>query len=331
MIRISKWQPPTGKSSRYYLNGLPGIPNGGKAWVEFFRGKAYLKIAPHNSVDMTLRDVLQRLLESGSISDQEFNNPSTEMFERLSADEPLPPRRMAADSDNTIPLNSKFTSIAHPIALDKPVTIQVDHREPVAIIEAFEGIKGVTVETVVLPVGDFKFQGGIVERKTAFDFAQSVIDRRLFTQSDEMAAMDDKILRAVILEGDVYSIGRLNTNALDGAISYLAVLQGISVLNSSSPQHTANLVARMASHSVYGLGYEISYRPAKPKPIEDQILYIIQGMPGIGIEVGKALLSHFGTLANIFAADQAQFQKVEGIGKKMAEKIHQILHQEWKK
>jgi len=253
------------------------------------------------------------------------------MFERLSADEPLPPRRMAADSDNTIPLNSKFTSIAHPIALDKPVTIQVDHREPVAIIEAFEGIKGVTVETVVLPVGDFKFQGGIVERKTAFDFAQSVIDRRLFTQSDEMAAMDDKILRAVILEGDVYSIGRLNTNALDGAISYLAVLQGISVLNSSSPQHTANLVARMASHSVYGLGYEISYRPAKPKPIEDQILYIIQGMPGIGIEVGKALLSHFGTLANIFAADQAQFQKVEGIGKKMAEKIHQILHQEWKK
>ena len=214
--------------------------------------------------------------------------------------------------------------------MEKPVTIVIDHREPEEIFNAFGAIKGVQVEKQVLPVGDFVFQGGIVERKTAHDLSQSVIDKRLFFQSDAMAATEGQILRAVIIEGNPYGPGRLSVNALDGAISYLAVLQGLTVLSSVSPQHTANLVARMASHAIHGLDYQISYREAKPKKIDDQIVFLLQGLPGIGIETAKALLRHFGSLLPVFNATPAELCAVDGIGKKTAESISsEFLTRRW--
>ena len=114
-----------------------------------------------------------------------------------------------------------------------------------------------------------------------------------------------------------------------GLFRILPYYKGLLVLSSVSPQHTANLVARMASHAIHGLDYQISYREAKPKKIDDQIVFLLQGLPGIGIETAKALLRHFGSLSPVFNATPAELCAVDGIGKKTAESIAQILNKKW--
>lgn len=329
MITVSKWNPKvTGQPVRYYLNGLNTIPSDAKVWVQANRsGKLEVKSNGVHFPD--IGQLLDQLLVYSLIAPQDIKNPTIGIFELLS-------EKRGKQAKQSFPTSSTRTGeandtvlLVNPIALEQPVTIQIDHREPPEIFAAFAAIQGVVIEKTVLTVGDIVFDGGIVERKSASDFNQSIIDKRLFFQSDDISALDAQTLKAVILEGNIYSAGRLTTNALDGAVSYLAVLQGISVLNSTSPQHTANLVARMASHSSHGLPYEISYRPAKPKSIEDQLLYVIQGVPGVGVETGKALLHHFGCLSKIFQATVDQIQSVNGIGNKTAQKIYSVFHQEW--
>lgn len=314
MIRISKWSA-QGRSARYYLNGFKGITASEKAWVEI--GKGGLKVISPSGY--SLANVLNALLEAGLITQDEYQKPSIEIFEVLSNT-----KQKINTTQSAMP-----SSTVAPIELNNEVTIVIDHREPKEIIDAFNAIKGVKVEIQALPVGDFIFPGGMVERKSANDLSQSIMDKRLFFQSDEMSSSDNQLLRAVIIEGDPYNTGRISINAIDGAISYLAVLQGLSVLNSKSPQHTANLVSRMSSHAVHGLGYEISYRQAKPKTIDDQILFVAQGLPGIGVESSKALLKHFGTLSAVFKATAKEIQEIDGFGKKTSEKIIELLNEVW--
>jgi ERCC4-type nuclease len=328
-MKIKKWQPPTpNQAVRYYLNGLEGCPPDVKVWVQAGVGGA---IAVKSSIAQCpkLEDVLLALLNSEKITDEEAKEPSLELFEMLSKSERVKVLYRERIPPFTSPVGVKPSVLVEPIELSNPVTIIIDMREPKEIVDAFKAIKGVQIERQVLPSGDFVFPGGIVERKEAGDLTQSIIDKRLFFQSDDMAAADTHVLRAVIIEGDPYAIGRLSVNALDGAISYLAVLQGLTVLSSLSVQHTANLTARMAAHAVHGLGYELSYRQAKPKAIDDQLLFVVQGLPGIGVENAKALLKHFGTLSAIFKATPKEIQQVDGFGKKTAEGIVNLINEVW--
>ena len=321
-IQVKKWRNPTKQSEiRYYISGLKGVDAKRNPAIEVAtNGKLNIFSRFGKDPGITLQDVLQQLFDSGLISTPELDDITIETLDRLSG-------VTKANANNHASLNRAIQ--IEPIALEKPVTIIIDHREPEEIFNAFGAIKGVQVEKQVLTVGDFSFLGGIVERKTANDLSQSVIDKRIFFQSDAMAATEEQILRAVIIEGNPYGPGRLSVNALDGAISYLAVLQGLTVLSSVSPQHTANLVARMASHAIHGLDYQISYREAKPKKIDDQIVFLLQGLPGIGIETAKALLRHFGSLSSVFNATPTELCAVDGIGKKTAERIVGILNKNW--
>ena len=321
-IQVKKWRNPTKQSEiRYYISGLKGVDAKRNPAIEVAtNGKLNIFSRFGKDPGITLQDVLQQLFDSGLISTPELDDITIETLDRLSG-------VTKANANNHASLNRAIQ--IEPIALEKPVTIIIDHREPEEIFNAVGAIKGVQVEKQVLPVGDFVFQDCIVERKTANDLSQSVIDKCLFFQSDAMAATERQILRAVIIEGNPYGPGRLSINAVDGAISYLAVLQGLTVLSSVSPQHTANLVARMASHAIHGLDYQISYREAKPKKIDDQIVFLLQGLPGIGIETAKALLRHFGSLSSVFNATPTELCAVDGIGKKTAESIVQILNKKW--
>ena len=74
--------------------------------------------------------------------------------------------------------------------INEKVQIVVDDRErPSGVIEELEKALDVVVKIEHLPLGDYCVDGAVlIERKTAADFAQSLIDGRLFGQAGRMSS-----------------------------------------------------------------------------------------------------------------------------------------------
>lgn len=209
----------------------------------------------------------------------------------------------------------------------KPITITVDSRESRSgMYELLQRIPGVTVAQAELECADYCVGEDLlgVERKTANDFCVSIMDGRIFGQ---IALIKAKFAHAVVLvEGDLRQVqSAIAPEALDGALSYIALLSGVQVLQSRDTAHTAALLYRMGLHIVHGLGYEIPLRVAKPKDNASLHQYLIQGLPGVGPTGAKALLAHFKTPRAVFAATVAELSQVKAFGPKTVARIAEVL------
>ena len=205
------------------------------------------------------------------------------------------------------------------------LAVAVDHREaPSGVGEALAELAGIEVSLETLPIGDYRIAPGVVvERKSASDFSASIVDRRLFQQV--AAAKEAGTCMLVLVEGDPLATGRLHDNAIIGALSYLTVIEGLRVVGVPSAAYTAQMLATMARHAQQGLGYEIQMRPARPKTVREQQVYLLSGLPGVGLEKARALLGHFGTVGAVLAADVDALCAVPGMGKKGAQRIRELI------
>ena len=210
-------------------------------------------------------------------------------------------------------------------AAAKPVSITVDSRESRSgIPNKLSAIPGVCVEQVELVSGDYIIAPGVaVERKSATDFVVSIMEGRLF---DQLARLLIEYDRAIILvEGQLYETrSAITPEAIDGALSYISLLSGASLITSPSLARTPFLLHRMAGHMQHGLGYSIPLRASKPKgPAIGQ--YLLEGLPGVGPTLAQTLLAHFGTPRAVFAADREALLRVKGVGPKSADAILSAL------
>lgn len=204
--------------------------------------------------------------------------------------------------------------------------ITVDVRESRSgLTQQLEKSQIVEVEFAELAVGDFVLSPDVVvERKAAADFIASIMDKRLFGQAAQMKAT---FLRPIVLiEGDVFSTrSAIAPDALRGALSWLAVIEGISLVHTRSPSESASFIEVMARHAQEGLGYEIALRGSKPKDLKVLAQYAVEGLPGCGPGTAKKLLGHFGSAERVFAATTEELCEVKGVGLKTAEQIRELL------
>lgn len=207
----------------------------------------------------------------------------------------------------------------------KPVTITVDSRESRSGIPNKLGtIPGVTVDQVELIAGDYLVAPGVaVERKSATDFITSVIEGRLFDQMARMLIEHDRAI--VLVEGSLYDTrSAIGPEAIDGALSYISLLSGASLMVSPSLARTPYLLHRMALHLQHGLGYTVPLRAGKPKgPAISQ--YLLEGLPGVGPSLALSLLAHFGNPRAVFSASREALLQVKGVGPKSADAILSAL------
>ena len=176
-----------------------------------------------------------------------------------------------------------------------------------------------------MAVGDYQVSDEVaIERKTAKDFVDSLIDKRLFKQARELSEEFKKPL--LILEGDDLYAGMVNANAIRGSIASIALDFGISIIPTRNAQDTAAMIKRIAIREQNGEHTPVQIRTdKKPVSLLEQQLFIIETLPNIGPVNAKALLEHFGSVGNVINASEKDLQEVEGIGKKTAENIRSVI------
>lgn len=183
----------------------------------------------------------------------------------------------------------------------------------------------IDVKVHAMAVGDYQVSDEVViERKTAKDFVDSIVDKRLFKQARSL--MEEFKRPLIILEGDDLYNGMINPNAIRGSIASIALDFGISIIPTRNAQDTAAMIKRIAIREQSGEKTPIQIRTdKKPVNLWEQQLFIIESLPNIGPVNAKNLLEHFGTVANIINASESQLREVEGIGKKTAANIRKVV------
>src|SRR6188474_282291 len=209
----------------------------------------------------------------------------------------------------------------------QPLLIRVDSRERQSPIPALlAAFPDVALTFAALPSADYVLSDDVaVERKTASDFVASILDRRLFGQVTRMKVLFPRAV--LIIEGDLKQVPHsIDMEAIRGALAFLTVREGITVLQLNDATETAAMLRIMARHAQERMGQPVSLREPRPQIEELYAAYLVEGLPGVGPRRARMLLAHFGSPAAIMCAAAEELSKVPGIGKKSALRIGHAVH-----
>ena len=214
--------------------------------------------------------------------------------------------------------------------IDRPKTeklplVYADSREGNSNVIRYLSQMEMDVKVHSMAVGDYQVSDEVaIERKTAKDFVDSMIDKRLFKQARELSEEFKRPL--LILEGDDLYSGMVNPNAIRGTIASIALDFGISIIPTRDAQDTAAMIKRIAIREQSGEKTNIQIRTdKKPVSLWEQQLFIIESLPNIGPVNAKNLLEHFGSVSKVINASESELLEVEGIGKITAQNIRKVI------
>jgi DNA excision repair protein ERCC-4 len=208
--------------------------------------------------------------------------------------------------------------------------IIADHRESKsAVWEYLSAFADVQLRWENLSTGDYIVeQLAIFERKTASDFAASLIDQRLFSQPKRLA--DLPLRAAFIIEGSSteWSKLRVPREALQGALITLSLIFDLSVFRSRDPKETAQLLI-YAGNQFARLREDVPrYRIYKAKRKWTQQIHLLATLPAVAPDRAYRLLDHFGSVEASITAPACELEKVSGVGPKTAAAIRDLVSAE---
>ena len=212
----------------------------------------------------------------------------------------------------------------------RPTQVIADHRESKSGVgEYLAALPGVRLRWEKLWTGDYIVEeGAIFERKTASDFAASLLDQRLFSQAKRLA--DQPLRAAFIIEGSTDDWSRLGIRreALQGALITLALIFDLAVFRSLNPKETSQILI-YAGHQFARLRQDAPrYRIYKAKKRRTQQMHLLATLPAVGPDRAYRLLDHFGSVQACITAPARELQKVPGIGPKTAAAIRDLVSAE---
>ncbi len=160
----------------------------------------------------------------------------------------------------------------------------------------------------------------IVERKTAEDFIQSIIDNRLFEQCSKLKKVSRRTL--ILIEGNPYKTEhKIDARAIKGAILSILTAWQIPVIYSQNVDNSVELMLMLGMQSLKDNVHIRIYKGYKPKKIKSQRLRFLQGIPSTGPAIAARLMDYFGNIKSIVNTSADELRKIKGIGKNKAKKI----------
>ena len=211
-----------------------------------------------------------------------------------------------------------------------PTEIIADHRERQSRVwEYLSVMPNIRLRWQNLTTGDYIVrQTTIFERKTASDFAASLIDQRPFSQAKRLA--EQPLRAAFIIEGgpDDWNTLSVRRQALQGALITLTLMFDLPVFRSRDPKETAQLLAH-TGHQFARLREDAPrYRIYKAKRKQTQQIRLLATLPSVGSDRAFRLLDHFGSVQACITATADELEKVPGIGPKTAAAIRELVNPE---
>jgi len=203
--------------------------------------------------------------------------------------------------------------------------VVVDQREmPSAVVEELIRI-GLRVRPEPLSEGDYIISDRmVVERKSAQDFADSLIDGRMF---DQISRMRERYERPILLiEGDdPFTRRNITRDAMYGAFASITADFNIPVMFTRDPSDTALFIKSLITReSKRGRSRKPS-RSQKGGDLRSIQIGIISAMPGISGTLAERLLDRFSSIHGVFTAGIEDLSEVEGIGKVKAREIRNVI------
>ena len=160
-----------------------------------------------------------------------------------------------------------------------------------------------------LEIGDYVFQDVCFEAKSSFDFLQSVINKRLWNQMDNMDRAYDNNL--VIVYGsfiDGYSKWAKNVKTKPFTNQIIAVVCKMKPINRDI------YVPRLIKH--------------KKISTSDLRIDILTTIKGLSESKAKILIKKYGSIMEIGETSSKELQEIDGIGKVLANRIIDSLNSE---
>src|SRR3979411_2535494 len=206
--------------------------------------------------------------------------------------------------------------------------IIADDRESTSgIFEHLTGFSDVRLHIERLLTGDYIVDNTMIfERKAAADFAESLVDTRLFCQARRLATQS--LSGVFIIEGSASDWRKLHVRreALQGALLTLSLVFDLPVFRSRDINETARLLVYAGRQFVRLRDGDASrYRVSKAKRKRTRQLRLLTMLPGVGADLAKRLLDHFGSVHACLAASPTELQEVSRIGPKTAEAIRNLV------
>lgn len=144
----------------------------------------------------------------------------------------------------------------------------------------------------------------------------SIIDGRLFSQAARLKRYAN--VQFMVIEGtDLFHTGyEIDPQAIKGALVSLSVSWQIPLIFSKSSCGTAEILTLAGGQDVKYYNEMLKRMGRKPRRIQTQKLYFLQGLPGIGPGIAKRMLEYFGSIEKVINANEYELSCIKGIGKK---------------
>jgi len=195
--------------------------------------------------------------------------------------------------------------------------------------------------------GDVRKGGLVIERKTVADLEASILDGRYREQRTRLVTYcGEKGAKPLyIIEGDLDRMqGSMTEQTLQKYLNRLMLRYGVAVIHTVSLEGTAALcrvfveqmekepevfVAADAGAVAYASTVSVDKRGNKENP-QVFAATVLQCCPGVSAAVAAALLQVFGSLPQVFAAEEAALAGVavgkRRVGPVVAKRLHGLLH-----
>ena len=188
--------------------------------------------------------------------------------------------------------------------------IIVDNREKNSLVISELIKRNNIIEFAQLPVADYIINNTAIERKTINDFKSSIIDKRIFSQLNELKQYPNHLLILEGLENTELYKGQIHENAFRGFLLSVALNFKTPIIYSINEEDTAKYLSILANKKEKS---EPSIRQSRTlMSKEKQIQFILEGFPNIGPVKAKALIEEFKILKNIANATKEELEKVLG-------------------
>lgn len=191
--------------------------------------------------------------------------------------------------------------------IEEKTLVTIDFREKNSLVPSHLVALGFKIQFSQLPVADYLLGSTAIERKTIQDLKSSIIDKRIFSQIQEIKQYPNPLL---IIEGQrdtLFNNQGLHENAMRGFLLSLTTNFKIPIIFTQDEKETANYIRILSKRK----SKPFSLKPSKTfKTKEEQVRYILESFPNIGPVKSNLLIKKFKSLKNLFLSPEQEISVV---------------------